>query len=176
MKGTGDGLSKMVELDPTPFKRGAKTYLLVETTVDDVHFAAADKEEPGGDAIRVHDFKGETITAVDPDLAIPLINIQKERNATADADAKAKAGGTDSMLGEHWLGQHRERKAGCADCEEEHRLENEERAAAGEPLLPPLVKPVTPPKPAAKPTAKKAPAKRTPAKKSAAKRAPAKKR
>lgn len=94
----GDGLSKAMETEPVMLHHGDKAYVVIECDVSRVSFDPVDRDEPGGDLVRVHTLRAGTSTIVDFELVDKVITEQARKNVLADEARKgiARLPGTDS--------------------------------------------------------------------------------
>lgn len=78
----GDGLSAALKVDPAEYELSESVYVLMETSVADIHFPPS---KDNSDArIRVHVLKAGAATVLEPSKAKPLITAQKKKIEAAE--------------------------------------------------------------------------------------------
>jgi len=83
----GDGLSENLKVEPIEIHRGNRGYLVLEWECTKVGFMPANKDDLGGDAIRVQTLRAGTAVFCDAELVADLIAHQKDKNLLAKEDA-----------------------------------------------------------------------------------------
>lgn len=125
LRGTGDGLSSAMRVDPMVHKHGERVVIAIEAIVQQVRHDPDDKSEPDGDQVRVHIMKAETATILETDAAGDVqvaLDAQRERIQRAkDAEEGVMRLPTDEELhAAHDAGDHAGGLVeGCADCDHE---------------------------------------------------------
>ena len=76
VKGTGDGLSEALEMDPLVLHHGDEVYLIVKGVVADVHFPPVKGTE---DVARTHVIRAVEATIVEEALAEPALVEQRRK-------------------------------------------------------------------------------------------------
>lgn len=128
VRGTGDGLSAAMKVDPNVYKHGDRLVIAVEAVVRDIRFDPVDKTEPDGEQVRVHITFAETATVLgDADAAGDVqaaLDAQRDRIQRAkDAEEGVLRLPTDEeLLAAHDAGEHDELVDGCVECDREQEL------------------------------------------------------
>ena len=65
LRGTGDGLSAALRVDPARYAEGERIVLAIEAVVREIRHDPVDKDEPKGEQVRVHIAHAATATVLD---------------------------------------------------------------------------------------------------------------
>lgn len=128
LRGTGDGLSSAMRVDPMVHKHGERVVIAIEAVVQQVRHDPDDKTEPDGDQVRVHIMRAETATILETDAAGDVqaaLDAQRDRIQRAkDEEAGVLRLPTDDeLLAAHTAGEHSAGLVdGCVECENEAEL------------------------------------------------------
>lgn len=132
VRNAGDGLSQAMAVEPMDIQVGDEVYLLVEAKCVDVHHPAEDPKYPEiGGVRKIPVLRAGTATFIDGEQAAGAIERQREANREyADRQSGQVTISAAILRAEHDDGQHKKRREGCEQCDEEARLEEAEKAEA----------------------------------------------